>query len=268
MTTELQFYDAAKAALAKAVKVDEVKKIHDKAAAVKAAARIAMDKTLEADAAEIRMRAERRLGQLMEQQKQTVGFNKGGKSEHRNRVKTKPGKVTLTEAGIDKNLAQQARTAAKPSDQEFESKVAAEKEYITAPKPVTVSEKPKPKKPATPRRRVPAADSKPPSVSAEDIALKRFTTVAAGLVQLTRNRSAERFAKTALPDEGIRQLAKLFSDLAKIRCSGLTRHHPLRSLSSSARPSAPHLIRGRHEALPGLLRDHQSHRWHNCAGRR
>jgi len=171
------------------------------------------------------MRAERRLGELMDQQKKTVGTNKGGRPSKKTAILenavSKP--ATLAEAGIGTNLAHRARTAAKPSDQEFESKVAAEKEYITAPKPVTVSEKPKPKKPATPRRRVPAADSKPPSVSAEDIALKRFTTVAPGLVQLTRNRSAERFAKTALPDEGIRQLAKLFSDLAKIRCSGLTR---------------------------------------------
>jgi hypothetical protein len=137
MANELQFYDAAKAALSKAVRVDEVKKIHDKAAAYKAAAKIAKDKTLEADAAEIRMRAERRLGELMEQQKKTVGLNKGGgdkKSKHRD--STKPGgntKPTLKEAGIDKNLAQRARSAAKPSAQEFELKVEAAKEQIKSP---------------------------------------------------------------------------------------------------------------------------------------
>jgi hypothetical protein len=37
------------------------------------------------------------------------------------------------------------------------------------------------------------------------------------LVRLTRNQRARRFAKTALPDDGIRQLAKLFSDLVNIR---------------------------------------------------
>jgi hypothetical protein len=79
MTNELQFYDAAKAALAKAKQVDEVKKIHDKAAAYKAAAKVAQDKTLEVDAAEIRMRAERRLDELMKDQKATVGLNKGGR---------------------------------------------------------------------------------------------------------------------------------------------------------------------------------------------
>jgi len=55
------------------------------------------------------------------------------------------------------------------------------------------------------------------SVSARDIALEDFTARAMELVRLTRNQSARRFAKTALPDDGIRQLAKLFSDLINIR---------------------------------------------------
>jgi len=69
----------------------------------------------------------------MQQQKKTVGFNKGGKSEHRNRVSKKPGKATLTEVGIGKNLANRARKAAKPSDQEFEVKITVEKEQIQSP---------------------------------------------------------------------------------------------------------------------------------------
>jgi hypothetical protein len=147
MSNELQYYDAAKAALAKAVAVDEVKCIHDKAAAIKAASKIAKDKDMEAKAAEIRKRAERRLGELMKEQKKKVGFNKGGgdqKSNHR--VSKKPGDpVTLAEAGIDKNLAHAARTTAAKSDEQFEQDVAAEKERITATKPKLklVSKKPK-----------------------------------------------------------------------------------------------------------------------------
>jgi hypothetical protein len=53
----------------------------------------------------------RRLDQLRQAQKETVGFNKGGgdqKSDHR--VFKKPGDPpTLAEAGIDKNLAHQRR---------------------------------------------------------------------------------------------------------------------------------------------------------------
>jgi hypothetical protein len=66
-----------------------------------------------------------------------------------------------------------------------------------------------------------AAKPRARSVSAQDTALQSFTARALELVRLTRGQGANRFAKTALPDEGIRQLAKLFSDLAKIRCSGL-----------------------------------------------
>ena len=44
------------------------------------------------------------------------------------------------------------------------------------------------------------------------------------LVRLTRNKGAERFAKTALPNEIIEYLAKFFADLSKIRQdSGITR---------------------------------------------
>jgi hypothetical protein len=131
MANELQFYDAAKAALAKAKRVDEVKKIHNKAAAMKAAAKIAKDKDLEADAHEIRMRAERRLGELMGEQKEKHGLNKGGrptKTAIPENAVSKP--ATLAEAGIDTNLAHRARTAAKPSEQEFEMNIAAAKEQI------------------------------------------------------------------------------------------------------------------------------------------
>jgi hypothetical protein len=67
--------------------------------------------------------------------------------------------------------------------------------------------------PATP---VPP-ESRPGSVSANDKALEDFTAKAMELVWLTRNQNARRFIETALPDEGIRQLARPFSDLIKIR---------------------------------------------------
>jgi N6-adenosine-specific RNA methylase IME4 len=52
-----------------------------------------------------------RLAELIEKQRQTVGLAKGGKPYHRSGFTGLPGNLvaTLTEAGIDKNLAQDAR---------------------------------------------------------------------------------------------------------------------------------------------------------------
>ena len=117
-------FDAAKAALAAAVRTDEVKAIRDKARAIQAAAKIAKDGQLEANAYELRTRAELRLGELMALQKETVGLNKGSapgtgrghkgeKSAGLRKTRTFKEPPTLKEAGIDKNLANRARTLAK-----------------------------------------------------------------------------------------------------------------------------------------------------------
>lgn len=79
MTHQLIKYDAACRALAEAKSVDEVKSWSDKAAAIQAYGRMAQDKTLEVDAAEIRIRAERRLGELLGQQKAAGGLNPGAR---------------------------------------------------------------------------------------------------------------------------------------------------------------------------------------------
>ncbi len=100
-------YDAACRALAEAKSVDEVKDFRDRAVAMAAYARQAKNKDLEADAKEIRMRATRRLHDLMEAQRETVGLNAGARGVGTAvRVDEKP---TLAEQGIDKNLAHQAR---------------------------------------------------------------------------------------------------------------------------------------------------------------
>jgi hypothetical protein len=81
-------YDAACSALAEARSVDEVKHIRDQAVAMAAYARQAKNRDLEADAVEIRMRARRRLDQLRQAQKDTVGLAKGGKPYQRRPPKT------------------------------------------------------------------------------------------------------------------------------------------------------------------------------------
>jgi hypothetical protein len=125
MTGTLALYDAAKAALAKAVKADEVKAIHDKAKAIKAAAKIAGDKSMEADAAEIRARAERRLGEMMAAQPKAKPPN-----PKRRVIKKPDDPLTLDEAGIDKNLAHRARSAWGMSEKDFADEVESLREQI------------------------------------------------------------------------------------------------------------------------------------------
>jgi hypothetical protein len=122
MTTELARYDAACRALTEARSVDEVKDIRDKAVAMACYARQAQNRSLEADAVEIRMRATRRLDELRREQRETVGLSAGtrGSRVKGARVDEKP---TLASQGIGKNLAQQARVLGKLSDENFEAAV-------------------------------------------------------------------------------------------------------------------------------------------------
>lgn len=127
--TALVRYDEACRALAAARSVDEVREIRNTADALRVYARQAKNRTLESDAAEIRIRAEHRLGELMAAQRETVGLAKGGWKSRGFDDNPQDVTATLAEAGIDKNLADRARRyAAIPAD-EFE---AAIKEWRAA----------------------------------------------------------------------------------------------------------------------------------------
>jgi N6-adenosine-specific RNA methylase IME4 len=115
-------YDAACRAVAEAKTVDEAKDIRDKAIAMQAYARQARNRDLETDALEIRMRATRRLDQLRQAQKGTVGLNEGGRPSKTGLAKN-PVLPTLASQGIDKNLAHNARKLGALSEEDFERAV-------------------------------------------------------------------------------------------------------------------------------------------------
>jgi hypothetical protein len=126
----LALYDRACAALAEARSVDEILQIHDQARALAACARVAKNRSMEADAVEIRMRAARRLDQLRQSQRETVGLNQGAAGGGRKNgsrgllVSPRDLRPTLASQGIDKNLAHQARVLGAMDDAAFERKVA------------------------------------------------------------------------------------------------------------------------------------------------
>ncbi len=116
-------FEGAKRALAEAVRVDEVKHIRDKALAMAVYARQAKDGQLIAMATEIRRRAERRLGEIMAEDRKAGRLAKPPNPKRR--VARKPDDPpTLAEQGVDKNLADRARKAAAMPEGEFESTVA------------------------------------------------------------------------------------------------------------------------------------------------
>lgn len=126
MSTQLIKYEAACRALAECKSVDEVKTWADKAAAMQAYGRMAKDKTLEVDAAEIRIRAERRLGEMLGNSELQKGGRPAEKTGRHERPVSKP--PTLAEAGISKDLSSRAQKLAAVPEAEFEAELAAKRE--------------------------------------------------------------------------------------------------------------------------------------------
>jgi hypothetical protein len=91
-------------------------------------AKQAKNKELEADAVEIRMRATRRVDEMIEKQRETVGLAQGRRSDLG--CGGPQVKATLGEAGIDKNLAHQARGLGRLSVKAFEAAVERARDAI------------------------------------------------------------------------------------------------------------------------------------------
>ena len=130
MSNELIRYDAACKAITAAKAVDEALTIRNSADALRAYARQAKNKGAEVDMAEIRIRAERRVGELMTAQRETEGLATGaaggGKRDglRGSLMDPRDARPTLAEAGIDKHLADRARKLSSVPKDEFEEKIS------------------------------------------------------------------------------------------------------------------------------------------------
>ena len=144
----LALYETACHALSQAKTTDEVKTLRDKSEAMRAYARQAKNRQLEIDAAEIRIRAERRLGELLKWQKENGGLNTGSRGQLVGRdssggaiaepPENSPPK--LQDVGIDKKLSSHAQKVAEIPEQEFEGIVGEWRESLeTANERVTTN---------------------------------------------------------------------------------------------------------------------------------
>jgi hypothetical protein len=111
-------YDVACRALAEARSVDEVKDIRDKAEAMRVYARQAQNRTLEVDAAEIRIRSERRLGEML------IESRFAGSLARRGRQPRGPRVAILRDIGINKKLSMRTQRLASLPVDKFESQIA------------------------------------------------------------------------------------------------------------------------------------------------
>lgn len=120
--TELVRYDAARHALQVASSVDEVKDIRDKAQAMAAYARQAKDTQLVEWATEIKVRAERRAGEMLAEMPKHNGGNPNLSHD------TTGSPPTLESLGVTRDQSSRWQKLAAVPEEQFEQAVAAAKE--------------------------------------------------------------------------------------------------------------------------------------------
>lgn len=132
--TTLIHYEAARRELAEARRVDEVKSIRDKAAAMRLYAAQAKDGELISHATEIKMRAERRAGELLREMAET------GQRHAQGGPKSQA--VTLSQLGVSNMQSSRWQAWAEMDDDSFERRVAvAKRDAIASVEQSTTEEK-------------------------------------------------------------------------------------------------------------------------------
>lgn len=130
VSTVLGGYEAARRALELAASVDEVKRVRDQTVAVAAYARQAQDNELLRWASEIRLRAERRAGELLANMPKNTGRAGHGRP-NLGGAQRRPPKMdppTLAELGINKKQSSLWQSLARIPEEQFEQCIDAEQD--------------------------------------------------------------------------------------------------------------------------------------------
>jgi len=126
MSTELVRYDAMCQAIAEVHRIDEVKDMRDKAQALESYARQAQNKEAEQQCREIRLRAERRTGELIRQQQEAGDLATRGDfhgNQHAPGVSSETTHQTLSGLGISRDQSSKWQQLADIPDETFEQEV-------------------------------------------------------------------------------------------------------------------------------------------------
>jgi hypothetical protein len=134
MSGELVRYDAMCHAIAAAYRVDEVKDIRDKAMALEMYARLAQNTEAERQACEIRLRAERRMGQLLRDMEKERG--RPAKASRR---------ATLSDLGVSRNQSSRWQKLADMPDEQFDRALSVADQHPSTSGIIASVTEPKPK---------------------------------------------------------------------------------------------------------------------------
>lgn len=222
-------YDAARYALAIAVEVDEVKDIRDKAEAMAAYARQAKDTELVQWATEIKVRAERRAGQMLAEMPKAVG-TKGQFAGGHTMVPPAAEAKTLADIGITKNESSRWQKLAAVTDTQFEQAVSAAKEVageVTTAAMLRAAKACEPTKPAV----APVAPTPAPVAEPDSEAPPEYTELDAAHDQISELQDALAVATMGDVSDEDKQQAKTL--IAELRARIKTLEATLKAVTTS-----------------------------------